>query len=108
MGTRHCRSASGSASTSLPPRALPFASSLPAALDRSRAMRTGCAILAAGASRRLGFPKQLVELCGEPLVRRAVNSALRSGAAATAVVVGAHAPAVREVLRPVQVVTLDN
>jgi molybdenum cofactor cytidylyltransferase len=71
-------------------------------------MRTGCAILAAGASRRLGFPKQLVELCGEPLVRRAVNSALRSGAAATAVVVGAHASAVREALRPVQVVTLDN
>jgi molybdenum cofactor cytidylyltransferase len=71
-------------------------------------MRTGCAILAAGASRRLGFPKQLVQLCGEPLVRRAVNSALRSAATATAVIVGAHAPAVREALRPVQVVTLDN
>jgi molybdenum cofactor cytidylyltransferase len=53
------------------------------------------AVLAAGASRRLGVPKQLLELpTGNSLVRNAVLSALGSPAAATGLVVGAHAEAV--------------
>lgn len=36
-------------------------------------------VLAAGASRRLGQPKQLVELAGEALLRRAVRMALEAG-----------------------------
>lgn len=36
-------------------------------------------VLAAGASRRLGQPKQLVELAGEALLRRAVRQALEAG-----------------------------
>lgn len=47
-------------------------------------------ILAAGASRRLGRPKQLVELDGESLLRRAVRAAL-AGCAPVLVVVGSRA-----------------
>jgi CTP:molybdopterin cytidylyltransferase MocA len=48
-------------------------------------------LLAAGGSRRLGAPKQLVEVAGEPLVRRAARAALTTGPAQTLVVVGAQA-----------------
>lgn len=48
-------------------------------------------VLAAGASRRLGQPKQLVKLGGRPLLHRVVaNAASLSGHAVT-VVLGAHA-----------------
>jgi CTP:molybdopterin cytidylyltransferase MocA len=46
------------------------------------------AILAAGASRRLGLPKQLVELDGEPMVRRQCRTAVLAGVGPVAVVVG--------------------
>jgi molybdenum cofactor cytidylyltransferase len=48
-------------------------------------------ILAAGASRRLGRPKQLVELGGETLLRRTVRAA-QAGCAPVLVVVGSRAP----------------
>ena len=48
-------------------------------------------ILAAGASRRLGSPKQLVELAGESLLRRIARTALAGGGPVT-VVVGFRAP----------------
>ena len=47
-------------------------------------------ILAAGASRRLGRPKQLVRVAGETLLRRAVRAAL-AGCAPVLVVVGSRA-----------------
>ena len=50
-------------------------------------------VLAAGASTRLGRPKQVVAFNGEALVRRAVHVVTRSGCAGTGVVVGAHAEA---------------
>src|SRR6476661_1319019 len=57
-------------------------------------------LLAAGAGRRMGGPKALVELDGVPLVRRALD-VLRAGACAPLVVViGASADAVRTVLPP--------
>jgi len=46
-------------------------------------------VLAAGQSRRLGQPKQLVELEGEPLLRRAVRLAIGAGCAPVVVVLGA-------------------
>jgi len=52
--------------------------------------RLGCAILAAGASRRLGCPKQLLPFKGNELVRHLALEALFSQAAEVAVVVGAH------------------
>jgi molybdenum cofactor cytidylyltransferase len=52
--------------------------------------RVGCAILAAGASRRLGRPKQLVLWRGNELVRHLALQALSSLANEVAVIVGAH------------------
>jgi len=48
-------------------------------------------VLAAGASRRLGQPKQLLILDGETLLARSVRLAFEAGAAQVLVVVGAQA-----------------
>lgn len=55
------------------------------------ATRHGAVILAAGGSTRLGRPKQLLELGGESLVRRAARAAAEAGYAPVMVVVGAAA-----------------
>ncbi len=55
-------------------------------------------VLAAGQSRRLGQPKQLVELEGEPLLRRAVRLAMDAGCSPVVVVLGACDQPCREVL----------
>jgi CTP:molybdopterin cytidylyltransferase MocA len=55
-------------------------------------------LLAAGAGRRFGGPKALVELDGEPLVRRAVRTLGEAGCAPVRVVVGAAADDVRALL----------
>ena len=54
-------------------------------------MTTGCIILAAGASSRLAQPKQLVRLCGETMLDRAVRIAGEAGCAPIVVVLGASA-----------------
>src|SRR3954468_17586851 len=48
-------------------------------------------VLAAGASRRLGRPKQLVPIDGEPLLRRQCRSALAAGVGEVAVILGFNA-----------------
>lgn len=55
-------------------------------------------ILAAGGSRRLGRPKQLEEIEGQSLVRRAAEAALAAGSGSVHVVVGAEAVRVRAAL----------
>ena len=55
-------------------------------------------LLAAGAGRRMGLPKALVELDGEPLVRRALRTLVEGGAVPVVVVLGARAHDVRAVL----------
>ena len=57
-------------------------------------------LLAAGAGRRMGGPKALVELDGEPLVRRALRVLADGGCAPLVVVLGAAAADVAEVLPP--------
>jgi xanthine dehydrogenase accessory factor len=66
-------------------------------------------ILAAGGSRRLGRPKQLVEIEGQSLVRRAAEAALSAGSGSVHVVVGAEVVRVRAALGglPVDVVVND-
>jgi CTP:molybdopterin cytidylyltransferase MocA len=68
----------------------------------------GCAVLAGGASRRLGRPKQLVSMAGEPLVRRMAKVALGSRCAAVSVILGAGAPEVAAALDDLPVTCLLN
>jgi molybdenum cofactor cytidylyltransferase len=66
----------------------------------------GAVILAAGGSTRLGRPKQLLELGGEPLVRRAARIATEAGCHPVLVVVGGHGEAVTRALgEPFQAVS---
>ena len=53
-------------------------------------MSVAAIILAGGASRRLGQPKQLLEYRGETLLERAIHLANAAGAAPVLVVLGAH------------------
>lgn len=71
-------------------------------------MRTGIIVLAAGASLRLGRPKQLLQVKGEPLVRRIVKAALRSRADLVVVVLGAYHDAVGSALADLPVTLAFN
>jgi molybdenum cofactor cytidylyltransferase len=61
--------------------------------------RLAIAILAAGASRRLGQPKQLLRYDGETLLQRAVDAARGAGAARMLLMLGANAQACWDALR---------
>lgn len=58
----------------------------------------GAILLAAGASRRLGHPKQLLEIDGEPLLRRAARALLATQPLDCVVVLGHEAGHMREAL----------
>lgn len=60
-------------------------------------MRVAGLLLAAGAGRRMGAPKALVELDGEPLVARALRALRDAGLVPRVVVLGAAAERAREV-----------
>lgn len=66
-------------------------------------LRLGAVILAAGASTRLGRPKQLLEVDGRPLVARAAEAALAAGASPVVVVLGANAELIRPALQGLDV-----
>lgn len=53
-------------------------------------------LLAAGASRRLGQPKQLVQVAGETLLARTMRAVLEAGAGPVLVVLGANAKTIAE------------
>ncbi len=71
-------------------------------------LRCGLVILAAGASTRMGAPKQLLEVAGKCLLARAVEAALASPAWPVVVVLGANASAIRPVLAPYPVLVTEN
>lgn len=71
-------------------------------------LKFGAVILAAGASTRMGTPKQLLELDGQPLVVRAAAAALASRAWPVVVVLGAHAEKIRPVLARLPVLIADS
>jgi CTP:molybdopterin cytidylyltransferase MocA len=60
--------------------------------------RIGAVVLAAGASTRMGYPKQLIVHEGEPLVRRAAIAAVEAGADPVVVVLGANGPIIAPAL----------
>lgn len=57
-------------------------------------MSVGAIILAAGASRRLGQPKQLLKFRGETLLERAIRLAGEAGAAPVLAVLGSQFEAI--------------
>jgi molybdenum cofactor cytidylyltransferase len=59
-------------------------------------MSVAAIIVAAGSSSRLGRPKQLVMIDGEPLLQRAIRIAHEAGAAPVVVVLGAYRKAIEE------------
>jgi molybdenum cofactor cytidylyltransferase len=67
----------------------------------------GAIVLAAGSSSRMGQPKQLLPIDGQPMVRRVTEAMCESGLGQVVVVVGAHAEAVTAALAglPVEIVT---
>lgn len=73
-----------------------------------REARIGGVVLAAGASRRLGTPKQLVSFRGEALVRRAAYAALGAGADPVAVVVRSGDGLVADALADLPVELVEN
>jgi CTP:molybdopterin cytidylyltransferase MocA len=70
--------------------------------------RVAAIVLAAGASRRLGRPKQLVEYRGETLIARAVRIAGEAGLDPVIVVLGAEREAVRAAVPREGVVFVEN
>lgn len=69
-----------------------------------------CAIivLAAGASRRLGQPKQLLPLGSTTLLGHTISVALQSGCQPVVVVAGAHEEAVKKILEKPGITVLQN
>jgi molybdenum cofactor cytidylyltransferase len=67
----------------------------------------GAIILAAGASRRMGRPKQLLPVAGQPMVRRVTEAVCAAGLQQVIVVLGAYAQAVARALHglPAELVT---
>ncbi len=70
--------------------------------------RCGAIILAAGASVRMGEPKQLLPLDGQPLLLRTVEAALASFTWPVVVVLGAHAEKIKPLLARHPVLIAEN
>lgn len=69
---------------------------------------TAAVILAAGASSRLGQPKQLLQLAGETLLARSVRLAREAGANPVVVVVGHQAARMHEALASAGAIIVIN
>jgi len=65
-------------------------------------------LLAAGGSRRLGRPKQLLTVDGQSLLRRNVQLLLDTGAAPVIVIIGAHAACMRAQLVTCPVTIIEH
>jgi molybdenum cofactor cytidylyltransferase len=70
----------------------------------------GAVVLAAGESRRMGEPKQLLPVGGQPMVRQVTEAVCAVGVAQVVVVIGAHAEAVGQAVAglPVEMVLNDR
>jgi len=68
----------------------------------------GCVLLAAGASKRMGQPKQLLPIAGRPLVAHAAVAALASPAWPVVVVLGADADKIKPALAGLPLLIAQN
>jgi molybdenum cofactor cytidylyltransferase len=68
----------------------------------------GAIILAAGSSSRMGRAKQLIQIDGQSLLRRAIRAALDGGCSLVVVVTGAHADIVAPELADLPVIQAFN
>jgi molybdenum cofactor cytidylyltransferase len=68
----------------------------------------GAVILAAGASTRMGEPKQVLQFGDQTMLGRAGSAALEAGCRPVVVVTGANAAASREALRGLEVWEVEN
>lgn len=65
-------------------------------------------LLAAGASTRMGSPKQLLPYEGRPLIRHAAEVALASKCEPVVIVLGSHVEEIRAALGDLDVVVVEN
>lgn len=77
-------------------------------LEAAAAPSLHAIVLAAGASRRFGSPKQLVRLEGRPLLHLAVSRAVELCGQAVTVVLGAHAAELAPLLRHTPAAVIVN
>lgn len=77
-------------------------------VEQQDKIHTGIVVLAAGASSRLGSPKQLLNYSGATLLQHAIEAAQSSDAAKVLVVLGAHADAIKHALDNTTVDTIVN
>jgi molybdenum cofactor cytidylyltransferase len=85
----------------------PSATTAPASGPEAQ-LKAGALVLAAGASTRLGRPKQLIEIEGESLLRRTVRLALEAGCAPVCVVVGFEAERMAAAVTSLSVESIVN
>ena len=71
-------------------------------------MNLGIVILAAGESKRMGQPKQLLEWKGQPLIVHTIDAALASRGWPIIVVLGAHVERIRPLLATRPVLIAEN
>ncbi len=70
--------------------------------------RVSAILPAAGLSRRMGQPKQLLPLSGKPLIRWCMDSLLAAGIKDIVVVLGRHRPAIEPVIDGLPVIIACN
>ena len=75
---------------------------------RPHPLRFGAVVLAAGASTRMGEPKQLLRLDGRTLLRRTVDTLLASPAWPVVVVLGAHMESIQPEVARLPVLIVEN
>lgn len=71
-------------------------------------MNVGIVILAAGASSRMGVPKQLLHVDGKSLIKRTAEMAMDTACFPVVVVLGANRDMVRKELERMPITVIDN
>lgn len=71
-------------------------------------MSVAAIIVAAGSSSRLGQPKQLLTIDGEPMLQRTIHNAEQAGASPVFVVLGAHRELIQNAVDVGKAILIEN